>query len=166
MTKTKTAETTPRAVAGVRALRDRLAEEVPEFGEAVRLGADAEAFCRAVRQALRAHRKNQHLEQGDLGERLDLSQSAVSRMERGQGDLGLKSVYRYARALGLQPIITFAPSAESIMAGQVGEVDAESLRLAMDFVNDERARLLRTVSNGLDVLLVETVSATRKATTE
>ena len=63
-------------------------------------------------------------------------------------------------------VFTFAPSAETIMAGQVGEVDAESLRQAMDFVNDERARLLRTVSNGLDVLLVETVSATRKATTE
>jgi transcriptional regulator with XRE-family HTH domain len=42
-----------------------------------------------------------------------MSQSAVSRFEKGEGDIGLMTLCRYATSLGLQPAITFVPAASS-----------------------------------------------------
>ncbi len=110
------------AVQGIRAFRERAANEVPELREALHVEADAEGFCRATRDGLRTHRKQHGLDQAQLGEAMGLTQSAVSRIERGSGDIGLKTLFRYARALGLKPYITFSPSAVSAL----GEVAAAS----------------------------------------
>lgn len=104
-------ERVAKAVAGVRSLRDRLAKEIVEFGVVSKL---TEEFCQAVRAELKKHRLRLKMEQKELAERMDISQSAVSKIETGDGDMGLKNVSRYATALGLKPVILFVPNAQEL----------------------------------------------------
>ena len=48
-------------------------------------------------------RKAKNLSQGDVGERMGISQSGVARIEAGNRDLHLSSLRRYAIAVGAQP---------------------------------------------------------------
>lgn len=115
MSRTKTPRTVSDAVAGVRAMQSRLAQGNPEFARAVDLESKAENFCRNMRADLRQEREKQGIDQAELGKMLDLTQSAVSKIETSAGDLGLKTAFRYARALGLQPVVLLLPSADSLM---------------------------------------------------
>jgi transcriptional regulator with XRE-family HTH domain len=117
-----------KAVAGVRALRRRLAETIPAYQEAVARETDAEAFCRELRASLRDQRKGLGIDQRTLAERLDMTQSAVSKIENGEGDFGVKTLFRYAQALGLRPVCGFiqtgAPAAtEAEKAAQQFQID-------------------------------------------
>lgn len=99
-----------KAIAGVRRLRSRLAAEVPAFAAAVDIEKDADDFCREIRAGLRDQRKKLSLDQSDVAERLDMTQSTISKIEIGDGDIGAKTIFRYARALGLRPVCVFVPT--------------------------------------------------------
>jgi transcriptional regulator with XRE-family HTH domain len=120
-----------KAVDSIRAFAADLAGKVPGFAEGAEIEREADHFCRSVREALGEHREVQNLNQAALGQAMGLSQPAVSRIERGDGDIGLKTIYRYARALGLKPHLSFAPSvalaaqgasADPVLAAVVAEV--------------------------------------------
>jgi transcriptional regulator with XRE-family HTH domain len=111
---TATAPTQSDAAAGVRVMRDRLARQSPEFKVAVDLEEEAENFCREIRDDLRQHRRLKGLDQGAIGKRLDMSQSAISKIETAEGDVGVKTIFRYARALGLHPVCVFVPAVEQM----------------------------------------------------
>jgi transcriptional regulator with XRE-family HTH domain len=96
-----------KAILGIRALRSQLADENPAYAAAVEVEDDAESFCREVRAKLRKERKGRSLDQTAVAELLDMTQSAVSKIESGEGDIGMKTVFRYAHALGLIPVCTF-----------------------------------------------------------
>jgi transcriptional regulator with XRE-family HTH domain len=102
------------AIVGVHAMRDRLARQSPEFKAAVDLEREAEDFCREIRDDLRQQRRLKGLDQGAVATRLDMGQSAVSKIETADGDIGIKTIFRYARALGLHPVCVFVPAAEQI----------------------------------------------------
>jgi transcriptional regulator with XRE-family HTH domain len=96
-------EDSERAREGLAGFRDRLRAEIPEITDALDVEEWAEAYCDAVRDAMRARRRAAGLDQRAVARAMDISQSAVSRLENGRGDLGLKSLYRYARAIGIEP---------------------------------------------------------------
>jgi transcriptional regulator with XRE-family HTH domain len=98
-----------KAVEAIRDMRAQLAEHNPAYAAAMDLENEAEGFCRDVRAALREQRKAQDLDQAEVAALLDMTQSAVSKIETGEGDLGLKTVFRYARALGLIPVCVLQP---------------------------------------------------------
>ena len=76
------------------ALRERLALADPGFSDAARVEQDAEAFCQNIRDDLKRYRLDKGFHQRDLARLLDLSQSAISKVENGKGDLSLKTLYR------------------------------------------------------------------------
>lgn len=163
-------EKTPKAVAGIRALRDRLAKESPGYALAVAFEREAEAFCQSVRGELRKRRKARSLDQRDLGELVGLTQSAISRIERSEGDIGLKSIYRYARALGLRPFIAFTPSAEDLLGGVISEQGEalqldKDLRQAADHFAGEQAKLMQSLSEDVEKLITSVADAARQART-
>lgn len=160
--------TVPKAVAGIRALRERLAEDSPAYAEAVALEREAEAFCQSIRGELRKRRKAKKLDQQELGLLIGLTQSAISRIERSEGDIGLKSIYRYARALGLRPFIAFTPSAEDLLSGVVsepGETEqlGKELRQAADHFTGEQAKLMQSLSEDVERLITSVADAARQA---
>jgi DNA-binding XRE family transcriptional regulator len=101
-----------KAVAGIQALRDRLSKSSPGFAKASDAEARMEAFCASVRNDLQLRRRNKNLNQEEVAGRLNLTQSAISKIEAGDGDIGLRTIYRYAGAIGLRPIVTFTPDEE------------------------------------------------------
>ena len=154
MAKTAKRSSPARAVADIRKLRDRLAREIPAFADAVQLEREIDEFCRAVRKDLRDQRKQRGIDQTELGDRMDLSQSAVSKIETAEGDLGLKTVFRYANAVGLRPVIVFIPSTDSILAAEQAPADAPETdwnkALALQ---DAQVSFLQQVSSDASALL-------------
>jgi transcriptional regulator with XRE-family HTH domain len=131
--KAKTALGKGKAVEGIRALRERMAREIPAFALAVDLDDRAESFCREVRNDLRDERKKQQLDQSVAAKRLDMTQSAISKIENGEGDLGLKTVFRYAHALGLRPVCMFVPDSDRLFPSEVHSTQAQAVRAAQEF---------------------------------
>lgn len=152
----------PRAVAGIRKLRDRLAKDHPAFAAAAEIESGAEAFCQAVRGDLRALREQRGLNQTELGEIMDMTQSAVCKIETGQGDLGLKSIYRFAEATGCRPVLVFLPSAQALAqhgeaepeAAQGAEEDPAAMELAVR-MEQAQVALLRSVSGDISEMAAE-----------
>lgn len=163
MTKVSKADPTPRAVTGFRAMRKRLAQENPGFAEAERLEAEADEFCGSIRGKLRRCRKIEGIDQKELGEVMQLTQSAVSRIENGTGDIGLKSVYRFARALGYQPVVMFTPSVEGIIAGaiagdqNIAAASTEIHQFAAEF-NSGQTKMMQVFSDEMTELLTRAVT--------
>lgn len=93
----------------------KLANEIPEFGSAYRAEQANLAFCAKTREDLRQMREQMGVTQKDLADRLEISQSAVSKIEGGDGDIGLLTLCRYAGALGMQPTLTFSPAASTYL---------------------------------------------------
>ena len=85
------------------ALKARLSRTDPEFARAQAVEGDAERFCRAVRQSIINARLDAGWDQAELARRVDYSQSTISRLESGKGDLSLKVLFRLAAALGKRP---------------------------------------------------------------
>lgn len=154
----------PRAVAGIRRLRDRLAKDHPAFAAAAEIESGAEAFCQAVRGDLRALREQRGLNQAALGEIMDMTQSAVCKIETGQGDIGLKSIYRFAEAAGCRPVLVFLPSAQALArhaeaepqaaADQEAKEDPADLELAVR-MEQAQVALLRSVSGDISEIAAE-----------
>jgi transcriptional regulator with XRE-family HTH domain len=107
-----------KAVKAIRALRSQLTEMNPAFGDAVALEDEAERFCREARSSLREQRKAQGLDQSDVAKLLDMTQSAVSKIESGEGDIGMKTVFRYAQALGLIPVFTLMQDGSRLLPAE------------------------------------------------
>jgi DNA-binding XRE family transcriptional regulator len=105
-----------KAAVGMGSLRQRLAKANPRFAEAAVEEARMEEFCAKVRTDLQSCRQNRKLHQEDVAAQLNLTQSAISKIETGRGDLGLRTLYRYARALGLRPVVTFEKAESAIRA--------------------------------------------------
>lgn len=70
--------------------RDEHERKVAEAVNAFRLG-----------EVVREHRLNQNLTQAELGERMGVKKSQVSKLERGE-DMSLRSMRRVFRALGVE----------------------------------------------------------------
>jgi transcriptional regulator with XRE-family HTH domain len=127
-----------RQTAGERlaALRADMAARNPRFAEATVLEQRAEAFCQTIRSGLKAIREARDLTQGDLGKRIDLSQSAVSKIESGDGDLSLKTLFRIAYALDVTPVVSLSsplaeePPRDDAQTGQASGEDAKTALLA------------------------------------
>jgi transcriptional regulator with XRE-family HTH domain len=105
------------ALESLATLRSRLSEESPEFAAAAQVESGAEALCQQIRLQLKSHRVALGLQQSELAERIEFSQSAISKIESGHGDIPLKTLYRVADALGLRPVVMFVPTAETIAVG-------------------------------------------------
>lgn len=69
-----------------------------------------EEFCQGIRAKLKNVREKLGLEQKDVAKTMEIGQPAVSRIENGAGDIGLKTLCRYADAVGMRPYIVFMPS--------------------------------------------------------
>jgi transcriptional regulator with XRE-family HTH domain len=102
-----------RAAHGLKAFSDDLARENPRFAEGLDLEEAADRFCDSIRKDLKQLRKAAGVDQGALAQAMSLTQSAVSRIETGRGDIGLKTIFRYACALERLPSLSFA-SAEAV----------------------------------------------------
>jgi transcriptional regulator with XRE-family HTH domain len=107
-----------RAAGGLKAFSDGLASENPQFAEGLDLERAADEFCDSIRTTLKHLRKAGGIDQAALAQAMSLTQSAVSRLETARGDIGLKTIFRYARALGQFPSLSFAPAA---IAGDAAE---------------------------------------------
>lgn len=124
-----------KAIEGIRALRSQLVEDNPAYALAVDLENEAESFCRDVRNTLREQRKAQKLDQSELAARLDMTQSAVSKIESGDGDIGVKTIFRYAQALGLIPVCLLVPDSRRLFPESAAAA-AEAQHLQTDFVKE------------------------------
>lgn len=152
----------PRAVAGIRKLHDRLAKDHAAFARAAEVESSAEAFCQSVRSELRALREQRGLNQAGLGELMGMTQSAVCKIETGQGDLGLKSIYRFAEATGCRPVLVFLPSAQALArhaeakpeADQQAKEDQAGKELAVR-MEQAQVALLRSVSGDISEMAAE-----------
>lgn len=105
---------------------ERLRREASEKSEAFREAVNKEdewiGFCQKLRRKLADIRVKRGIDQYQMAEKLEMSQSAVSKIENGKGDIGLLSICRYADALGLSPIVLFGRPVEA----ELDESDAQA----------------------------------------
>ena len=87
-------------------LQKRLIDRAPAYAAAVEAEKRIEDSCIEMRLALRDRRKQMGLDQKTLADRLEVSQSAISKVENGGGDIGLMTILRYAAALDLSLKLT------------------------------------------------------------
>lgn len=106
--------TTGRALDGIAAMRTVYGRDNPEVEAAHSVEREAEAFCAMVRAQLKQRRKALGWDQARAAKELNISQSAISKIEGGHGDIGLKTVFRYASALERQPLVVLAPLPQEI----------------------------------------------------
>lgn len=95
---------------------DKVGAEAPNFARALQEEDAYLQFCRKVREDLKQLREDMRIKQSEVATELQMSQPGVSKIENGEGDIGLLTLCRYAGALGMQPTITFAPAASTYMA--------------------------------------------------
>lgn len=77
----------------------------------------AKAFIASIRDDLAVLRRHRNLKQSDLARSLGVSQPVISRVEGDKSaDLGLETLYRYAEACGMKPVVTFVPNTEGVLA--------------------------------------------------
>src|SRR6267378_790919 len=76
---------------------------------------------------LREARESQGLSQVELGKRLGVSQSQITRIERGASDIRLSTLVETAHALGLEPVLIpklLLPAVRHLLAKQKGGIDS------------------------------------------
>lgn len=66
---------------------------------------DAQAPAFAAARELIAARARAGVSQGELAQRMGTTQSTIARLESGKGTPGLRTVQRYAAALGLRAVL-------------------------------------------------------------
>ncbi|MEX2642323.1 MAG: helix-turn-helix transcriptional regulator [Acetobacterales bacterium] len=109
------------------AFAEQVEGEVPALREQRAIREEAQAFQQRVRERLR--RQRGRTPQEEVARRMGLRHnSTVSRIEKGDGDLTLETIYRYARALGRVPVLVLAPAAgEASASDQPAEAPAYPL---------------------------------------
>jgi transcriptional regulator with XRE-family HTH domain len=135
-----------KAIKGIRALRTRMAAENSGFAAAVDLENEADNFCRMVRASLRERRNAQGLDQSEIAARLDMTQSAVSKIENGEGDIGIKTIFRYAQALDLLPMCTFMADSRRLFPAEAVEAVEAVKNFQTDIVNSASQAISSVVS--------------------
>jgi|GEM_PF-1896101 len=94
----------------------------------------AAEYCGQVRNALKALRKQRGRSQKQIAEAMGVNQSVISRIERdGNTEIGLDTVFRYAQALGLQPVLQFEDTAGSRAAERPSHQDDNVLGLVAHY---------------------------------
>jgi HTH-type transcriptional regulator / antitoxin HipB len=76
---------------------------------------------------LRSERARQGLTQVQLGQRLGVPQSQITRIERGASDIRLSTLMETAHALGLEPVLipkSLLPAVHHLLAKRQGGVDS------------------------------------------
>lgn len=115
----------------------KVADQAPGFDQALEKESAHLAFCKETRESLRQFRDDLSISQKDLAAKMQMSQPGVSKIENGEGDLGLMTLSRYAEALGLRPTLSFVPIAAGetdIRRDQTPEaVEAVSIRRDLAF---------------------------------
>jgi DNA-binding XRE family transcriptional regulator len=104
-------------------------KELLEGSETLRSGLQKELKDRKFKEAFEAHyleaiiaekmhlmREKRHLTQKQLADRVGMAQNAVSRIEKGENSLTLRTVQRVAAALGYIVEIEFKPSKKKSLA--------------------------------------------------
>jgi transcriptional regulator with XRE-family HTH domain len=94
---------------------EKVGAEAPEFARALREEDAYLQFCKKVREDLRQLREDMGVKQSEVAAELQISQPGISKIEKGEGDIGLLTLCRYAGALGMQPSISFAPAASTYL---------------------------------------------------
>jgi transcriptional regulator with XRE-family HTH domain len=134
MSSTERDALTPKAVAGIRKLRKALEKDNPRFQAAVEAGQGANAFVQSVRADLAKCRDSARVSQADVGRRLDLGQPAISKIENGSGDLSLKTLYRFAEAIGYRPVVQMVPAAHAAASARAENAGTASGRPYLDMI--------------------------------
>lgn len=94
-------------LAGAQSLEERLGKELkdPDFREAFE-GYYLEAV---IAEKLHGLREKKHMTQKQLAARAHMQQNAVSRIEKGENSLTLRTVQKMAAALGYRVVVDFQP---------------------------------------------------------
>lgn len=145
------------ALAQLGALRQKLARADPKFEAAARAEAAADDLCQDLRRQLKARRTSAGLNQEDLARRLELSQSAISKIESGRGDLGVKTLFRVADALGMRPVVTLADSSDATQASETERASDPALAAAaaLEAAQETLLRQIPEVFQGVAARLAE-----------
>jgi len=98
-------------------LKARLTDAHPAFREALWREEEAEAFCERARRQIRARRKELGWDQATLAAVVGVNQSTISKIEKGPGELGMKTLYRLSAALGLHPTLSLATPPAALASG-------------------------------------------------
>ncbi|OCW58981.1 helix-turn-helix domain-containing protein [Hoeflea olei] len=91
----------------------KVSAQAPNFTKALKQEQAHLRYCAKIREDLKRLREDMGMKQSEVAEQLEMSQPAVSRIENGEGDIGLVTLCRYAAALGMEPTISFAPAAST-----------------------------------------------------
>ena len=94
---------------------EKVGTEAPDFTRALQEEESYLQLCKKVREDLKQLRVDMGVRQSKVADDLQMSQPAVSKIENGEGDIGLVTLCRYADALGMQPVISFAPAASTYL---------------------------------------------------
>ena len=128
---------------GLGAIRKKLAAQYPQFAEADRREQNIESFCLQLRARLKEARKNLGIDQAKLADKMQVGQPMVSRIETGTGDIGLKTLCRYADALGLSLSIDIVNVGTHSVKGLEGApAPAAAVEKALGAVDEAREALL------------------------
>jgi DNA-binding XRE family transcriptional regulator len=94
-------------LAGAQTLDERLSKELknPGFREAF----EAHYLEALIAEKLHELREKKNLTQKQLAARVHMQQNAVSRIEKGENSLTLRTVQKMAAALGYQVVVDFKP---------------------------------------------------------
>ena len=95
-------------LAGAQSLDARLSKELknPEFREAF----ETHYLEALIAEKLHDLREKKHLTQKQLATRAHMQQNAVSRIEKGENSLTLRTVQKMATALGYEVVVDFKPA--------------------------------------------------------
>ena len=109
-----------RKVSEMRTFRDVLAKDLkdPEF----RAEWERTALARAVALAILRYRNDHRLSQRELAARLDWKQPAVARIESGEVNPSLETLYQLAGRLKLHFMLEVAPTRRRASGARKGEV--------------------------------------------
>jgi transcriptional regulator with XRE-family HTH domain len=144
---------------GIAGLRVKLARGRPKFAAAVGKELQAEGFCQGIRAQLRTRRERLGLDQVAIATKLEIGQPSVSRIENGSGDIGLKTLFRYADAIGLKPVVLFVPSEARIAQQLTQRADLtrplKDQALVAGAVQQAHETILRAMSDNMSDTLPE-----------
>lgn len=137
-----------------RQFRAELEAENPAFRGASDRGRRAKAFAERSRDDLRAFRIELHLEQTDLANAVGYSQSAISKVEKGQTELTLVMLYRLADAMGLRPVVSFVPAARVLASGSLkrGSPEHERAIEIAQAIESAQVEMLRRMPHLMDAM--------------
>ena len=106
-------------------LRDQLDKKILPFRKAVEIGATSFGWIKAIREAL-------GMSTTQLGQRVGIDQSRISRLENSEidGNIKLSSLQKIARGLGMEFVYGFVPRStlEEMVSNQARKIAMERMK--------------------------------------